>query len=42
MLHALTVEKYVSQTIRDHKKDYFMALKQGTICVATLEAKFYA
>ncbi|WMV40756.1 hypothetical protein MTR67_034147, partial [Solanum verrucosum] len=40
--HALFLEKYVPQTLRDHKKDEFMALKQGGMIVAAYEAKFHS
>ncbi|WMV49814.1 hypothetical protein MTR67_043199 [Solanum verrucosum] len=35
-------EKYVPQTLRDFKKDEFMALEQGGMSVAAYEAKFHA
>ncbi|KAH0743076.1 hypothetical protein KY290_031069 [Solanum tuberosum] len=35
-------EKYVPRTLRDHKKDEFMALEQGGMSVAAYEAKFHA
>ncbi|WMV59253.1 hypothetical protein MTR67_052638 [Solanum verrucosum] len=40
--HALFLEKYVPQTLRDCKKDEFMDLEQGGITVAAYEAKFRA
>ncbi|KAH0665419.1 hypothetical protein KY285_026625 [Solanum tuberosum] len=40
--HALLLEKYVPQTLRDRKKDDFMALEQGGMSVAAYEAKFHA
>jgi len=36
--HALFPEKYVPRTLRDHKKDEFMALEEGGMCVASYEA----
>ncbi|KAH0728169.1 hypothetical protein KY284_004034 [Solanum tuberosum] len=39
--HALFLEKYVSRTLRDRKKDEFMALEQGGMSVAIYEAKFH-
>uniref|UniRef100_M1DQW3 'chromo' domain containing protein n=1 Tax=Solanum tuberosum TaxID=4113 RepID=M1DQW3_SOLTU len=35
--HALFLEKYVPQTLRDHKKDESMVLEQGGIYVAAYE-----
>ncbi|WMV40750.1 hypothetical protein MTR67_034135 [Solanum verrucosum] len=40
--HALFLEKFVPQTLRDHKKDEFMSLKQGGMTVAAYEAKFHS
>jgi len=40
--HALFLEKYVPRTLRDRKKDEFMALEQGGMSVAAYEAKFHA
>ncbi|WMV14469.1 hypothetical protein MTR67_007854 [Solanum verrucosum] len=39
--HALFLEKYVPRTLRDRKKDEFMALEQGGMSVAAYEAKFH-
>ncbi|WMV13709.1 hypothetical protein MTR67_007094 [Solanum verrucosum] len=39
---ALFLEKYVPQTLRDHKKDEFTALEQGGVYVVSYEAKFHA
>ncbi|WMV09159.1 hypothetical protein MTR67_002544 [Solanum verrucosum] len=39
---ALFLEKYVPRTLRDRKKDKFMALEQGGMSVAAYEAKFHA
>ena len=36
------LEKYVPRTLRDCKKDEFMASEQGGISVAAYEAKFHA
>ena len=40
--HALFLKKYVSRTLRDRKKDEFMALEQGGMTVPVYEAKFHA
>ncbi|WMV32385.1 hypothetical protein MTR67_025770 [Solanum verrucosum] len=40
--HTLFLEKYVPRTLRDRKKDEFMALEQGGMFVAAYEAKFHA
>ncbi|KAH0658132.1 hypothetical protein KY289_026880 [Solanum tuberosum] len=40
--HALFLEKYVPRTLRDRKKDEFMALEQGGMYVAAYESKFHA
>ncbi|WMV08073.1 hypothetical protein MTR67_001458 [Solanum verrucosum] len=39
--HAQHLEKYVPRTLRDRKKDEFMALEQGGMCVVGYEAKFH-
>nr|AAT38742.2 'chromo' domain containing protein [Solanum demissum] len=39
--HALFLEKYVPWTLRDRKKDKFMALEQGGMFVAAYQAKFH-
>ncbi|WMV32245.1 hypothetical protein MTR67_025630 [Solanum verrucosum] len=39
--HALFLEKYVPRTLRDRKKDDFMALEKGGISAAAYEAKFH-
>lgn len=33
--HSLFLEKYVPRTLRDRKKDEFMALEQGGMTVAS-------
>lgn len=40
--HALFIKKYVLRTLIDRKKDKFIVLDQGCMCVAADEAKFYA
>ncbi|WMV33179.1 hypothetical protein MTR67_026564 [Solanum verrucosum] len=40
--HALFLETYVPQTLRDRKKDDFMALEQVRMIVAAYESKFHA
>ena len=40
--HALFLEKYGLRTLRDRKKDKFMALEQGSMCVVDYEAKFHS
>ncbi|WMV59720.1 hypothetical protein MTR67_053105 [Solanum verrucosum] len=40
--HALFLENYVPRTLRDRKKDKFMALEQCGMSVGTYEAKFHA
>ena len=40
--HALFLEKCVPRTLRDDKKDEFMAIEQGSMYVASYEAKFHA
>lgn len=40
--HALFLEKRVPQTLRDQKKDEFMAFEKGDMFVAAYEAKFHA
>jgi len=40
--HALFLEKYVPRTLRDCKKDEFMAFEQGGLSVAAYEAKFHS
>ncbi|KAH0673662.1 hypothetical protein KY284_024749 [Solanum tuberosum] len=42
LLGSVMTEKYVPRTLRDHKKDEFMALEQGGMYVAAYEAKFHA
>jgi len=39
--NALFLEEYVPQTLRDRKKNEFMDLEQGGICVDTCDAKFH-
>ena len=39
--HALFLEKYVAKTLRNRKKDEFMALEQGGMFVDSYEAKFH-
>uniref|UniRef100_M1DKJ4 'chromo' domain containing protein n=1 Tax=Solanum tuberosum TaxID=4113 RepID=M1DKJ4_SOLTU len=41
-IQAETTEKYVPHTLRDRKKDEFMALQQGGITVVAYEVKFHA
>ncbi|XP_055803491.1 uncharacterized protein LOC129872558 [Solanum dulcamara] len=40
-LYALILEKYVPRTLRERKKDEFMALEQGELSVAAYEFKFH-
>ena len=40
--HALLLDKYVPRTLRDRKKDKFMALERVDMFVVAYEAKFYA
>ncbi|WMV37146.1 hypothetical protein MTR67_030531 [Solanum verrucosum] len=40
--HVLLLEKYVPRTLRDRKKDEFMALEQGGMFVAAYEVMFHA
>lgn len=40
--HVVFLEKYVPRTLRDRKKDDFIALEQGCIVMAACEAKFNA
>ncbi|KAH0746089.1 hypothetical protein KY285_007746 [Solanum tuberosum] len=42
LFYALFLEKYVPRTLRDRKKDEFMALEQCCISMAAYEAKFHA
>lgn len=42
MVSCLFVEKYVPHTLRDGKKDEFLALEQDNMSVATYVAKFHA
>ncbi|WMV42002.1 hypothetical protein MTR67_035387 [Solanum verrucosum] len=39
--HSLFLEKYVPPTLRDRKKDEFMALEQENMIVSTYEAKLH-
>ena len=39
--HALFLEKYVTRTLIDHKKDDFMELEQVSMYVAAYDAKFH-
>lgn len=38
---ALFLQKYMPRTLRDRKKDEFIDLDQGDMCVTTYEAKFH-
>ena len=40
--HVVFLEKYVPRTLRDRKKDDFIALEQGCIVMAACEAKSHA
>ena len=40
--HSLLLEKYMPRTVRDHKKDNFMALEQCGKSMIACEAKFHA
>lgn len=40
--HALFIEKYMSCTLRNCKKDELFAVERGDMLVAAYEAKFYA
>ena len=36
------MEKYIPRTLRDKRRDQFLSLEQGKMCVTTYEAKFRA
>lgn len=40
-ISSLFLGKYVPRTLRNRKKDEFMALEQGTTSVSAHEAKFH-
>lgn len=39
--HYMFLEKYVTKTLRNHKKDKVMALEKGGMNVVAYEAKFH-
>ena len=39
---SLFMEKYIPRTLRDRRRDEFLRLEQGRMCVATYDAKFCA